>query len=184
MTFSLTRKAWTRPAKHGRDSAADSRPLPHPLQPFFRPAANMQRNERALFMAYATINELTVRLGQDYSGLYGNNETAQADLDAAAAEIDAAAGCRYETPVVSVRAEALLRDWNLTLCEERARMRCAGDVLPEKLRMRIEHVRDSLAKTASGELVLPGAAENMRGMGFAAAACEEPVFTRETMKGY
>lgn len=139
-------------------------------------------------MAYATINELTVRLGQDYAGLYGNDETgsaaAQADLDAAAAEIDAAAGCRYETPVVSERAGALLRDWNLTLCEERARVRCAGDTLPEKLRMRIAHVRDSLAKTASGELILPGAAENMRGQGFAAVACDEPVFSRETMRGY
>lgn len=135
-------------------------------------------------MAYATINELTVRLGQDYAGLYGNSETAQADLDAAAAEIDAAAGCRYETPVVSPRAEALLRDWNLTLCEERARMRCAGDALPEKLMRRIAQVRESLAKTASGELILPGAEENTRGLGFATVACEEPVFTRETMKGY
>ena len=139
-------------------------------------------------MAYATINELKVRLGQDYAGLYGNDEagtaTAQADLDAAAAEIDAAAGCRYETPVVSERAAALLRDWNLTLCEERSRVRSAGDALPGKIRMRIEHVRESLAKTASGELILPGAAENMRGQGFAAVACDEPVFTRDTMKGY
>ena len=135
-------------------------------------------------MAYATINELAVRLGQDYAGLYGDDATAQADLDAAAAEIDAAAGCRYETPVVSARAEALLRDWNLTLCEERARARSAGGALPEKIRMRIAHVRESLSKTASGELILPGAAENMRGQGFAAVACDEPVFTRETMKGY
>ena len=135
-------------------------------------------------MAYATINELAVRLGQDYAGLYGNNETAQADLDASAAEIDAAAGCRYETPVSSARAEPLLRDWNLTLCEERARSRCAGDALPEKLKMRIAQVRESLAKTASGELVLPGVTENMRGQGFAAVACDEPVFSRETMKGY
>ena len=139
-------------------------------------------------MAYATINELKVRLGQDYAGLYGNDEAgtaaAQADLDASAAEIDASAGCRYETPVVSDRAEALLRDWNLTLCEERARVRCAGNALPEKLKMRIEHVRNSLSKTASGELVLPGAAESVRGQGFAAVACDEPVFTRDTMKGY
>ncbi len=139
-------------------------------------------------MAYATINELKVRLGQDYAGLYGNDEAgtaaAQADLDASAAEIDASAGCRYETPVVSDRAEALLRDWNLTLCEERARVRCAGNALPEKLKMRIEHVRNSLSKTASGELVLPGAAESVRGQGFATVACDEPVFTRETMRGY
>ena len=139
-------------------------------------------------MAYATINELKVRLGQDYAGLYGNDEagraTAQADLEAAAAEIDAAAGCRYETPVASERAEALLRDWNLTLCEERARVRCAGDSLPDKLKMRVAFVRSSLEKTASGELVLPGAAESVRGQGFAAVACDEPVFTRETMRGY
>ena len=139
-------------------------------------------------MAYATINDLKTRLGQDYAGLYGNDEAgataAQADLDAASAEIDASAGCRYETPVVSERAAALLRDWNLTLCEERSRVRSAGDSLPGKIRMRIEHVRESLAKTASGELILPGAAENMRGQGFAAVACDEPVFTRDTMKGY
>lgn len=139
-------------------------------------------------MAYATINELKVRLGQDYAGLYGNDEsgtgTAQADLDASAAEIDASVGCRYEIPVVSAQAEALLRDWNLTLCEERARVRCAGDTLPDKIGMRVAHVRDSLAKTASGELVLPGAAENQRGQEFAAVACDDPVFTRETMKGY
>ena len=139
-------------------------------------------------MAYATINDLKTRLGQDYAGLYGNDETgttaAQADLDAAAAEIDASAGCRYETPVASGRAEALLRDWNLTLCEERAWVRCAGDALPEKIRIRIAHVRDSLAKTVSGELILPGAAENMRGQGFAAVACDEPVFSRETTRGF
>ncbi|MBR4253525.1 MAG: DUF1320 family protein [Lentisphaeria bacterium] len=139
-------------------------------------------------MAYATINELKMRLGQDYAGLYGNDEAgsaaAQADLDAAAAEIDAAAGCRYETPVVSSRAEALLRDWNLTLCEERARVRCAGDTIPDKLKTRVAHVRESLAKTVGGELVLPGATESLRGQGFATVACDGPVFTRETMKGY
>ena len=139
-------------------------------------------------MAYATINDLKVRLGQDYTGLYGSGDSgdaaAQADLDAAAAEIDAAVGCRYETPVASEHAAALLRDWNLTLCEERSRVRCAGDTLPGKIGMRIAHVRESLAKTASGELILPGAAENMRGQGFATVACDEPVFTRDTMKGY
>ena len=128
-------------------------------------------------MAYATINELTVRLGQDYDGLYGNDGTAQADLDATAAEIDAAVGCRYETPVVSARSESLLRDWNLTLCEERARMRCAGDALPEKIRQRIAQVRESLSKTASGELILPGATENKRGLGFATVACAVSVMS-------
>ena len=112
------------------------------------------------------------------------NKWVEQDLDAAAAEIDAAAGCRYETPVVSERAEALLRDWNLTLCEERARVRCAGDSLPDKLKMRVAHVRGSLEKTVSGELVLPGASESVRGQGFAAVACDEPVFSRETMRGY
>ena len=56
-------------------------------------------------MAYATINDLETRLGADYAGLYGSDGTtaAQADLDASAAEIDASAGCRYETPVSSGR---------------------------------------------------------------------------------
>ena len=132
-------------------------------------------------MAYATINELKVRLGQDYTGLYGTGDTGDA---AAQADLDAAAGCRYETPVTSERAAALLRDWNLTLCEERSRVRSAGDSLPGKLKMRIAHVRESLAKTASGELILPGTTESPRGQGFATVACDEPVFTRDTMKGY
>ena len=137
-------------------------------------------------MAYATINDLEVRLGADYQGLYGTGGTtaAQADLDASAAEIDAFAGCRYETPVASEQAAALLRDWNLTLCEERARGRCAGDILPEKLKLRVAQVRDSLRKTASGEMILPGAAENGRGLGFSATAGDEPVFSRETLRGY
>ena len=54
----------------------------------------------------------------------------------------------------------------------------------EKIRARVAHVRDSLAKIASGELILPGAAENLRGQGFSTVACDDPVFTRETMKGY
>ena len=137
-------------------------------------------------MAYATINDLETRLGADYAGLYGSSGTtaAQADLDASAAEIDASAGCRYETPVSSDRATALLRDWNLTLCEERARGRCAGDILPEKLKLRVAQVRESLRRTAAGEMILPGAAENGRGVGFATTAGDEPVFSRETLRGY
>lgn len=137
-------------------------------------------------MAYATINDLETRLGADYAGLYGSSGTtaAQADLDASAAEIDASAGCRYETPVSSDRAAALLRDWNLTLCEERARGRCAGDILPEKLKLRVAQVRESLRRTAAGEMILPGAAENGRGVGFATTAGDEPVFSRETLRGY
>ena len=137
-------------------------------------------------MAYATINDLETRLGADYAGLYGSSSTtaAQADLDASAAEIDASAGCRYETPVSSGQAAALLRDWNLTLCEERARGRCAGDILPEKLKLRVAQVRESLRRTAAGEMILPGAAENGRGAGFSTIAGDEPVFSRETLRGY
>ena len=141
---------------------------------------------KAETMAYATINDLGIRLGADYEGLYGTGggTAAQADLDAAAAEIDASAGCRYETPVTSEQAAALLRDWNLTLCEERARGRCAGDILPEKLKLRVAQVRDSLRKTATGEMILPGAAENGRGLGFSTTAGDEPVFSRETLRGF
>ena len=63
-------------------------------------------------------------------------------------------------------------------------MRCAGDTIPDKLKTRVAHVRESLAKTVGGELVLPGATESLRGQGFATVACDGPVFTRETMKGY
>ena len=57
-------------------------------------------------------------------------------------------------------------------------------ILPEKLKLRVAQVRESLRRTAAGEMILPGAAENGRGAGFSTIAGDEPVFSRETLRGY
>ena len=50
-------------------------------------------------MAYATLTELENRLGSAaYHALYATDAPAQADLDAAAAEIDGSLAFRYAPP--------------------------------------------------------------------------------------
>ena len=86
-------------------------------------------------MSYATAAELRQRIGGsvfdeiydvsdpfDLSGLTDITD----DLEAAAAEIDGAIAARYALPVTGSRSLALLKDWNLTLAEERAYARPAG----------------------------------------------------------
>lgn len=137
-------------------------------------------------MAYGSIDDLRERLGDDYDGLYasGGSQAAQNDLDAAAAEIDGAASARYVTPVASPCVRALLKDWNLTLCEERARGRSAGGSLGEKLKRRSDQVRKSLDLLRQGNFRLNGARESAQAAALGLAACEEPRFERESLRGF
>ena len=137
-------------------------------------------------MAYGSIEDLRERLGDDYEGLYatGGSQAAQNDLDASAAEIDGAASARYATPIASPSVEALLRDWNLTLCEERARGRSAGGSLGEKLKRRADQVRKSLDALRQGTFRLNGARENAQAAALGLAVCEEPRFERRSLRGF
>jgi len=136
-------------------------------------------------MAYATTSELAARLGEDYTGIYGTRTTeAEADLESAAAEINASAGMRYCVPVGAAESSALLKDWNLTLGEERAAARCTAGAFSEKIRVRAGQVRSMLKGIVNGTLVLPGATGNGRGDGFVTATCEPAFFTRNNLRRF
>lgn len=144
-------------------------------------------------MSYATQAELLVRIGTVNAGLYrGSGGTtdstaAQADLDAASAEIDTYIGCRYRLPVDQSNALALLKIWAMTLAEELAWSRSGKIELPKGVAARVEYIRKQLTAIAEGKLQLPGAEEKTAADGGAKlsiAAGAEPVFTRDKMGGF
>ena len=138
-------------------------------------------------MTYASREDLRDRLGAAYQEIYGATpEAADADLGSAAAEIDGALAARYRIPVVSETAAPLLKDWTLTLAEERASARAAGANFAEKVKSRAEQVRKYLDMILADTFQLPGAAANETD-GIAAhvvVAADEPNFTRESLEGY
>lgn len=136
-------------------------------------------------MSYATAEQLRARLGGGiFDEIYGETDPAEAaaDLESAEAEIDGAIASRYRLPVNGRRTLPLLRDWTLTLAEERAYARAAGSGFAEKVRLRVEQVRKYLEMIRSGTFLLPDADER-RDASVAFASCREPVFGRENMKG-
>lgn len=137
--------------------------------------------------AYAKPADLRARLGaQVFAEIYGPDPAAAAgDLASAAAEIDGAALCRYQLPVTGERTLALFSDWNLTLAEERAFARPAGNTYTEKIKIRVAQVREYLKMLREGTFKLPDAAEVSAGAGgVALVQCDEPVFGRDKMRGY
>lgn len=137
-------------------------------------------------MSYATAEQLKARLGGGiFDEIYGETDPAEAaaDLESAEAEIDGAIASRYRLPVNGRRTLPLLRDWTLTLAEERAYARAAGSGFAEKVRLRVEQVRKYLEMIRSGTFLLPDADER-RDASVAFASCREPVFGRENMEGF
>ncbi|MBQ4106209.1 MAG: DUF1320 family protein [Lentisphaeria bacterium] len=137
-------------------------------------------------MAYASLNDFQSRLGTErYLALYPTPDTAETDLDAAAAELDGSLAYRYRLPVTGARTLALVSDWNLTLAEERAAVRSAGGTVDGTLRDRVEAVRHYLTLIRTGEFVLPdGTEKNDPPGGIALARCDRPVFGRERSAGF
>lgn len=138
-------------------------------------------------MNYASIPDFKMRLGKSiFSEIYPDEEAesaASSDIESAEAEIDGAVGCRYATPISSEKCAALLRDWALTLAEERAFSRAAGSMFSEKIKERCALVRKYLEMIRNGTFQLPGAREN-RESSVAFASVRKPVFGRENMKGF
>ena len=139
-------------------------------------------------MTYATREELRSRLGNAaYQEIYGATPAAaDDDLASAAAEIDGALAVRYTVPVVSDAAAPLLKDWTLTLAEERASARAAGASFAEKVKDRAAQVRKYLEMILADQFQLTGAAANDWD-GVAAhvvVSADEPNFTRESLEGY
>ena len=139
-------------------------------------------------MVYATVTDLQQRIGTSiYDELYPEPAAAESDLEAAAAEINGAISFRYALPVTGSASLALLRDWNLTLAEERAFARPAGSDFTEKVKSRVALVRQYLAMIREDTFRLPDAALAASGSGSAGIAlvqCDPPIFSRDKMKGF
>lgn len=146
-------------------------------------------------MSYATAEELRQRIGSgvfdeiynlsDLSDLSDKSDIA-GDLEAAGAEIDGAVAARYALPVTGPRSLALLKDWNLTLAEERAYARPVGGDFSEKIKRRVDQVRKYLDMIRADQFRLPDAAENSSGSGgtIALVQRDDPVFDRDQMGGF
>ena len=135
-------------------------------------------------MSYADTELLRARLGEAvFDEIYQDESDAAADLESAAAEIDGAIASRYRLPVTGKRTLSLLRDWTLTLAEERAYARAAGSGFAEKVRLRVEQVRKYLEMIRNETFLLPDAEERKDGS-VAFASCREPVFGLDNMEGF
>lgn len=136
---------------------------------------------------YASCDDLNARIGvSEAAQIYPDIATAESDLESASAEIDAAVCVRYCVPVTAAAALPLLRDWCLTLAEERAYARIAGSEFGEKVKLRVERVRKLLDEIRAGTFQLPGnpAESGSGGGGASCLAVDEPVFGREKMHGF
>ena len=141
---------------------------------------------------YAAIADLQLRLSDLYNNLYcrldgtAMTEEAQADLDAAEAEIDGLIGTRYAVPVESGAALPLLKAWTVTLAEELAWSRSGKNELPKNVTQRAETVRKNLTLIASGKMLLQAAAqdESSGGGSVVGISGNTPVFGRDKMAGY
>lgn len=153
-------------------------------------------------MSYASGDELRSRLGKsifeeiyNLSGELATAELGEAgsdlsevsdDLESAASEIDGALVSRYALPITGSKSLKLLKDWNLTLAEERAYARPVGGDFTEKIKRRVDIVRKYLEEIRLGQYLLPDAVEKSAAPGKSIALIQrsEPVFGRENMEGF
>ena len=148
-------------------------------------------------MSYATADDLKQRIGEsvfqeiyflsDGSDRSDVSDKVTDDLESAAAEIDGAIAFRYRLPVTGERSLALLKDWNLTLAEERAFARPVGGDYTEKIKRRVDQVRKYLDMIRADQFRLPDAPEKgaaTSGSGIALVQQDKPVFGREKMSGF
>ena len=145
-------------------------------------------------MSYATVDELRRRIGpaifdeiylSDGSDLSDKSD-ALIDLLAAAAEIDGAISSRYRLPVTGNVALALLKDWCLTLAEERAYARPVGGEFTEKIIRRVDTVRKYLDMIRLDQFKLSDAPENGSSPAARVALIQRDnaIFDRSKMEGF
>ena len=131
----------------------------------------------------AVFDEIYPGVGSDLS----DRSDALSDLLAAAAEIDGALIMRYTLPVTGPLSLALLKDWCLTLAEERAYARPVGGDFTEKVKRRTDQVRKYLDMLRAGQYLLPDAVEKGSSGStgkIAIVQCDPPRFTRNQMEGF
>ena len=132
-------------------------------------------------MVYASEQDLKDRLGSLFAEIYPDSAFALLDLQDAQAEIDGVLSLFYLTPVIAEQALPLLKSWTLTLTEERAFVRTAGSRLPEKLKKRVEQVRQRLDEIRNEQFSIPGA-EKSSDSQVSFLEMDTPVFTRDSLK--
>lgn len=145
-------------------------------------------------MSYASASELRQRIGgrvfDEIYGLTGSSVLTDRpdiadDLESAAAEIDGALAARYALPVTGERSQALLKDWNLTLAEERVYARPAGSEFSEKIKRRVNQVRKYLNLIRTDQFRLPDAPEKPASSGtIALVRRDNPIFDRGKTTGF
>lgn len=132
-------------------------------------------------MVYASEQDLKDRLGSLFAEIYPDSAFALLDLQDAQAEIDGVLSLFYLTPVIAEQALPLLKSWTLTLTEERAFVRTAGSRFPEKLKKRVEQVRQRLDEIRNEQFSIPGA-EKSSDSQVSFLEMDTPVFTRDSLK--
>ena len=140
-------------------------------------------------MSYTTVDELRRRIGPAvFDEIYqvSDQSDALSDIQAAAAEIDGAISSRYRIPVTGSVALALLKDWCLTLAEERAYARPVGGEFPEKVTKRVDNVRKYLDMIRLDQFKLSDAPENVSSNAakIALVQRDDAIFDRRKMDGF
>lgn len=139
-------------------------------------------------MNYASVDDLEKALGTPYRSIYKDDTaSANADLVSAAAVVDGYLAKRYCVPVTEPGAMPILKEWCVAIAMELAYGRAGGSTIPEKTKDRAKRAYDQLRDAAKGTLQVPAApAENTENSigGAVAIECDEPVFTRDKMRGY
>ena len=140
-------------------------------------------------MSYASVDELRSRIGASvFDEIYGASENSDAlsDIQAAAAEIDGAISCRYRIPVTGDVALSLLKDWCLTLAEERAYARPVGCEFTDKIIRRVDVVRKYLDMVRIDQFKLSDAPENSASSSARVALIQrsDAIFERKKMEGF
>ncbi len=128
-----------------------------------------------------TVDDLRTRLSGFFDELYPDILLPEADLMAARAEVDGAAGMRYALPLKN---SALVKNWVLTLAEELAWSRSGRGRAPDNVVERVGVVRRQLAELAAGRLHLTGQDETAATENVAMFEGEIPQFTRAKLTGY
>ena len=146
-------------------------------------------------MSYATVDELRRRIGPAvFDEIYqvqegyelANMTDSLLDIQAAAAEIDGAISARYRLPVTGSVALSLLKDWCLTLAEERAYARPVGGEFTEKVTRRVDNVRKYLELIRLDQFKLSDAPENVSSNAakIALVQHDDAIFDRRKMDGF
>lgn len=137
---------------------------------------------------YASAEDLRKRLGASvfdeiYASGGADGDEWSGDLESAEAEIDGVLALRYRLPLQQRRTLQLLKDWTLTLAEERAYARVAGGSFSDKIKERAAQVRKYLEDIRTGQFLLSGESENDYGV-FTLHKSDPEVFGRGNMEGF